>query len=61
MSVQELLDKSGLPIDRSSLARKLMPADADGALRLKSEEVDALAIALGVRVSAGSSRGARAS
>ena len=53
LSVQELLDKSGLRIDRSSLARKLMPIGADGRLRLKDEEIDALTRALGVTIVAG--------
>lgn len=58
MSVQALLDKSGLGIDRSSLARKLMPDGEKGALRLKAEEIDALALALGVVVTAGDEAGA---
>jgi len=42
-SVQELLDRSGLPIDRSSLARKLT-----GDLPLKVSEAEVLARTLGV-------------
>jgi transcriptional regulator with XRE-family HTH domain len=53
-SVRELLDKSGLSIDRSSLSRKL-----SGQLRTKTEEAEAIARALGVLVTAG--RSARAS
>ena len=53
LSVQELLDKSGLPIDRSSLSRKLLPIGTKGRLRIKDEEVEALACALGITVFAG--------
>lgn len=54
MSVQKLLDKSGLDIDRSSLARKL-----SGDLPMKTEEAEVLARVLGILVTAG--REARAS
>ena len=44
-SVQELLDRSKLPIDRSSLARKLT-----GDLPLKTSEAEVLAATLKVRI-----------
>src|SRR5262245_45732759 len=47
-SVQELLEKSGLEIDRSSLARKLT-----GDLPMKTREAEVLARTLGVQVVAG--------
>ena len=45
-SVAELLAKTGLPIDRSSLSRKLK-----GELRMNTDEAETIASALGVTIS----------
>lgn len=47
-SVQDLLDRSRLDLDRSSLARKL-----SGDLKMKTTEAETLARVLGVVVKAG--------
>lgn len=45
-TMDELLDKSGLGIDRSSLRRKLL--DVKDPIPMKTEEAEALAVALDV-------------
>lgn len=45
-TMEELLDKSGLGIDRSSLRRKLL--DVKDPIPMKTDEAEALAAALGV-------------
>lgn len=51
LTMEELLEKSGLDIDRSSLRRKLLVAEGsknDRSIPMKTEECEALAQALGI-------------